>query len=99
MVGHSKYERVAVTCARTKQIVTLHLAALGQVVQSWVNPGLVQKLNLDVKPFKGKFSLIHVVYNSMIPCSKKNKKIIQKKNAFEQTKKKPALKFNPRTLE
>ena len=99
MVGHSKYERVAVTCTRTKQIVTLHLAALGQVVQSWVNPGLVQKLNLDVKPFKGKFSLIHVVYNSMIPCSKKNKKIIQKKNAFEQTKKKPALKFNPRTLE
>ena len=52
-----------------------------------------------MKPFKGKFSLIHVVYNSMIPCSKKNKKIIQKKNAFEQTKKKPALKFNPRTLE
>ena len=79
MVGHSKYERVAVTCTRTKQIVTLHLAALGQVVQSWVNPGLVQKLNLDMKPFKGKFSLIHVVYNSMIPCSKKNKKIIQKK--------------------
>lgn len=54
MVGHSKYERVAVTCTRTKQIVTLHLAALGQVVQSWVNPGLVQKLNLDMKPFKGK---------------------------------------------
>ena len=79
MVGHSKYERVAVTCTRTKQIVTLHLAALGQVVQSWVNPGLVQKLNLDMKHFKGKFSLIHVVYNSMIPCSKKNKKIIQKK--------------------
>ena len=98
MVGHSKYERVAVTCTRTKQIVILHLAALGQVVQSWVNPGLVQKLNLDMKPFKGKFSLIHVVYNSMIPCSKKNKKIIQK-NASEQMKKKPALKFNPRTLE
>ena len=53
MVGHSKYERVAVTCTRTKQIVTLHLAALGQVVQSWVNPGLVQNLNLDMKPFKG----------------------------------------------
>ena len=79
MVGHSKYERVAVTCTHTKQIVTLHLAALGQVVQSWVNPGLVQKLNLDMKPFKGKFSLIHVVYNSMIPCSKKNKTIIPKK--------------------
>ena len=79
MVGHSKYERVAVTCTRTKQIVTLHLAALGQVVQSWVNPGLVQKLNLDMKPFKGKFSLIHVVYNSMIPCSKKNKKNYPKK--------------------
>ena len=31
--------------------------------------------------------------------AKNNKKIIQKKNAFEQTKKKPALKFNPRTLE
>ena len=99
MVGHSKYERVAVTCTRKKQIVTLHLAALGQVVQSWVNPGLVQKLNLDMKPFKGKFNLIHVVYNSMIPCSKKNKKNYPKKNAFEQTKKKPALKFNPRTLE
>ena len=86
MVGHSKYECVAVTCTRTKQIVTLHLAALGQVVQSWVNPGLVQKLNLDMKPFKGKFSLIHVVCNSMIPCSKKNKKIIQKKMHLNKRK-------------
>ena len=88
MVGHSKYERVAVTYMYPYK-ADCHIApvaALGQVVQSWVNPGLVQRLNLDMKPFKGKFSLIHVVYNSMIPCSKKNKKNFPKKMHLNKRK-------------
>ena len=51
------------------------------------NPGLVQNLNLDMKIHFNSFDALKWI-----------EKIIQK-NAFEQTKKRPGLQFNPGTLE
>ena len=53
------------------------------------------KAGLRLNPvLKGKFRFIIFVYNLMINALKRIEKIIRK-NAFEQKKKKPGLKFNP----
>ena len=54
----------------------------------------MQNLNLDIEKLKSKISVIIFVYSLMIGWPKKNREIIRE-NAFEQTKRKPWLNFNP----
>ena len=68
------------------------LFLLGRVVQSWVKitQGNSATLKLRNKSHKSKFSYILFVYK--IECSRINGEI-NKENAFQQKKKKPALKW------
>ena len=52
------------------------------------------KLEFRYESLKRKFSLTLFAHNLLVECSKKIEKIILR-NAFEQKKKKPRLKFNP----
>ena len=53
------------------------------------------KLELSYESLKDKSSLIFFAYNLMIGYSKRIEKIIRE-SAFDEKKKKPGLKFNPR---